>query len=278
MLHAFHFACPHCTEPLEESATELFCSKNHHFDKASEGYVNLLLPNEKQTKDPGDSLEMVKARTQFLEKGYYDVLADSLADICLTQKKHHSPVIADIGCGEGYYSERIYTKLADAQTEPVMAGMDISRSAIRAAAMRTQDIAFAVASIKKLPFMDGSIDGLLNIFAPRSFTEFARVLKPEGYLMIVSPGPHHLTQLKTVLHLSEHEHEEPTFEEHELLRQVEQQRIQHTVTVGSSADLLNLCAMTPFWWKVAPEARQNVSAVESLTLTLDFLVTVFERV
>ena len=41
------------------------CIQGHSFDIAREGYVNLLLPNQKHSKSPGDSKDMMESRRSF---------------------------------------------------------------------------------------------------------------------------------------------------------------------------------------------------------------------
>jgi hypothetical protein len=42
---------------------------------------------------------------------------------------------------------------------------------------------------------DGSVDLALSVFAPRNGAELARVLRPGGALMVVTPAPEHLCEL-----------------------------------------------------------------------------------
>ena len=62
--------CPVCGGALEKRAGAYRCQKNHSFDIAKSGYVNLLL-NSSQGHHGDDKL-MVRARRDFLDKGYYD--------------------------------------------------------------------------------------------------------------------------------------------------------------------------------------------------------------
>ena len=62
--------CPVCAGALEKRAGAYLCPKNHSFDIAKSGYVNLLL-NSSQGHHGDDKL-MVRARRDFLAKGYYD--------------------------------------------------------------------------------------------------------------------------------------------------------------------------------------------------------------
>ena len=63
--------CPLCEKPLSREAKNWHCENGHTFDVARQGYVNLLTVQQKHSLNPGDTREMVGARRQFLEAGYY---------------------------------------------------------------------------------------------------------------------------------------------------------------------------------------------------------------
>ncbi len=271
------FACPVCKEPLLRVANAYACAKNHHFDCAKEGYVNLLLANEKSSKDPGDSAEMVEARTAFLERGWYDGLVDAVTGICTQPTVRSDCTIADIGCGQGYYTQGITRSMLAMGKAPTVVGIDISKHAVRYAAKQEKDIIYAVAALKKLPLLDCSVDILLNIFAPRDFVEFARVTAKRGLAVIVSPGRNHLRGLKAKLLLAEDEHAEPVFASNPSLQKIDQTHIEYDITLTSPEDILQLSKMTPLWWKMTREGREQIATLTELTISLDFLVTVFRK-
>ena len=64
-----NLTCPVCSERLELFEKTYRCSNNHCFDKAKEGYVNLLTGNHKDGSLIGDNREMAQSRKAFLEKG-----------------------------------------------------------------------------------------------------------------------------------------------------------------------------------------------------------------
>ena len=98
----FMFLCPVCHTPLDSGLKTRRCINGHCFDRAAQGgYVNLLPSNRRGSSLPGDSPAMCRARTLFLEKGYYGVLRDTLCDI-VTQ--FPAAALLDAGCGEGYYT------------------------------------------------------------------------------------------------------------------------------------------------------------------------------
>ena len=72
------FACPLCGEKLAIDEQVYRCTSGHCFDKAKEGYVNLLPANRQHASAPGDDKDMVKARTAFLDSGRYTPLKEAL--------------------------------------------------------------------------------------------------------------------------------------------------------------------------------------------------------
>ena len=111
--------CPVCSHLLKRSEKQLSCENNHQYDVAKQGYVNLLQPQYKKSKQPGDSQEMVEARYHFLDEGYYEPISNRLNEalsLYLTSHKKdtHEAYITDAGSGEGYYTHRLQEHLANA--------------------------------------------------------------------------------------------------------------------------------------------------------------------
>ncbi len=163
------FRCPLCSAPLTREEQGYLCPAGHCFDVAAAGYTHLLPANRKHSKNPGDDKAMVAARSAFLDRGYYTPLRDTLctraAEECKTLP---SPALLDSGCGEGYYTAGLYQALTAAGCAPKIAGVDISKFALRRAAKRLPQGEFAVASVYHLPLADQSVDALVNVFSPLS--------------------------------------------------------------------------------------------------------------
>ena len=68
--------CPLCHLPLMLVDRSWRCDNHHQFDQAKEGYVNLLPVQHKNSREPGDSAEMMQARREFLQAGHYQPLRD----------------------------------------------------------------------------------------------------------------------------------------------------------------------------------------------------------
>jgi len=69
------YKCPVCDRQLLLSGKSYVCDNKHTFDIAKEEYVNLLLPNEKSSKEPGDSKEAMFSRRAFLENPNFSALS-----------------------------------------------------------------------------------------------------------------------------------------------------------------------------------------------------------
>ena len=76
-MHSLFF-CPICSSALIRESGRYTCPNGHSFDLAREGYVNLLPPNRRHSKAPGDDREMAAARTRFLDGGWYSPLREAL--------------------------------------------------------------------------------------------------------------------------------------------------------------------------------------------------------
>ena len=90
--------CPVCGEVLKLGERQWYCVKGHSFDVARQGYVNLLTVNQKHSKNPGDTRQMVAARKEFLDGGYYEPIVQML--VKWLRATGSGPLLDD-GCGEG---------------------------------------------------------------------------------------------------------------------------------------------------------------------------------
>lgn len=269
------FRCPLCAAPLEREAGAYRCPGGHSFDVAREGYVHLLPPNQKHSALPGDDRDMVQARWDFLSKGYYQPLLNTLCSRILSLSGER-PALLDAGCGEGYYTAGVYQALLAAGRRPRMAGTDISKFALRSAARRERGAEFAVASSYRLPLADGSADVLLNCFSPLALEEFRRVLRPGGAFLYVVPGAEHLWEMKEILYEKPYPNEEKKTP-YEGFRYREIVPVDGTIHIESREDIQNLFRMTPYFWKTPRAGAERLAALERLDLRTSFRVHVFEK-
>ena len=263
------WACPYCRLELHanDDARSLFCAGGHAFDRAREGYVNLLPPNRKHSRDPGDNAAMVAARRRVHSADIYRPLADAVvAQLAAEQVRGR---VLDLGCGEGYYTQYLVAALS----HTAVIGVDISRSAARLAAKTCPGAHIAVASAFDLPVTDGSVDAAVRIFAPSDDSELVRVLRPGGCYLEVSPGPRHLWQLREGLYDTPREH--ATAREGisgmTLLHSAELQ-YELQPEPGQLADIIG---MTPFAYRADKVRREMLLASQLSTLTMAFSLRMF---
>jgi len=269
------FICPVCGEKLERDEKSYTCHAGHVFDLASEGYVHLLTANRKHSKLPGDDKNMVRARNRFLSLGYYEPLRRALSGLVIEYSRE-SPAILDSGCGEGYYTEGIAAALKNSGKIPLIAGIDISKEAVRLAAKRLKNAEFAVATAYHMPLDDGSADIVLNCFSPLCTSEFLRVLKKGGHFIYVVPAPRHLWELKCTVYDSPYENERVTaeYEGFELAGTV---TVEKRALIESRQAISDLFSMTPYFWKSPKEGLVRLNDLETLETELSFDIYVYKK-
>lgn len=267
------YVCPVCGEPLQlhPSGKSFACHNQHSFDLAKEGYLNLLPVQHKHSKEPGDSKQMMLARREFLEAGFYEPLAKALAmmiDVNITNGQ--GVRLLDLGCGEGYYSRKILQFCKHGE-QIALHGNDIAKFAIAAAAKKQPNARFIVASSNRLPYTDQYFDFVLRVFAPSNDDELKRVLKSSGHLLTVTPGPRHLWQLKEFIYADVKEHDSDT-PIPKGFKRLTAQRLSYKITPNIQQRMA-LLQMTPFAWQANESVLQDLKGVSELEIDIDFILT-----
>ena len=261
------FLCPICRERLNRTSGSAVCTNGHVFDFAKEGYLNLLTAGEKNSLDPGDNKDMVLARKNFLDGDYYLPLAQEV-DGTLTAYLGGGYSLLDAGVGTGYY-------LSHVTGAGKKAGVDISKHAVRYAAKKNKDAECAVASVYSLPFADESFDAVTCVFSPYAYSEYKRVLKRGGKLIVVSPRENHLVELRKRLYTSVRAVDNKA--ESEELKKIEDKAFTFRFEIEKSEDVSALVKMTPYAYRAPKEKIEELSKLGSLSLTADFWISVFEK-
>lgn len=251
--------------------------KRHCFDRAAGGYVNLAFVKGHSAVS-GDPPEAVRARSAFLDRGYYQPAADMIAE--LADKYCPRGLLADAGCGEGYYSVRL------ANESRSVFGADLSkyaadRAAKRATAAGVRDYClFTVASVYELPLVNSSADAVLSMFSPCAADEYLRVLKPGGVLILGCAGPRHLFELKAAVY------DTPTFNEEradlphdDVMELTDIQRLSYTMAFGAESgdDVRCLFGMTPYKYRTSAADAERLAAIRELDCTADFEFRVYRK-
>ncbi|MGC3954162.1 MAG: methyltransferase domain-containing protein [Propionicimonas sp.] len=178
-------ACPHCGGELGLQPPTARCPRGHSFDLARQGYLNLLSAGQPAN---ADTAAMLAARGRVLASGAFDPLLNLVAEHARGARR-----VLEVGSGTAHYLRRC---LAD---DPHARGiaLDVSVAAAKVAARSDQRIAAVVADVwAGVPVLDHTVDAVVCVFAPRNLTEFARVLRAGGRLLVLTPNDGHLAALR----------------------------------------------------------------------------------
>lgn len=264
--------CPICKCSIVLKDKQCVCSNGHSFDLAKQGYVNLLPANFKQSKNPGDSQLMIKARKAFLAAGCYEPLLNFLLK---WQQEYVSTVdggpqyCLDLGGGEGYFSSHLQEG-TEGSCHWFLS--DISKDAVKSAAKRFHRGHCAVASSFNLPVKDECLDVVLRNFAPSDDHELHRVMKPGAHYVLVSPGPSHLVQLREILYQSARPHEPAPLPD--WAEPVAEQTQEFEFSLADPPMRENLLAMTPLYWHASEAARQQWLLSSDTAITASFRIAI----
>lgn len=259
--------CPLCSSTLTENRQGVSCVQHHQFDRAKEGYLNLLPVQHKKSREPGDALEQLVARREFLSAGYFLPMLEKLSALI----PQACDSLLDIGCGEGYFTRALAVQLDGADVY----GVDIAKAGVRLAAKSDKTSTYAVASSHALPLADASMDLITRIYAPSKDEELARVLRPEGVLIIVTPGAKHLLGLREKIYQQIRPHPEPVAPKGFVPTAIH--RVNFALNIAAGAHAAALLHMTPFAWKL-PGDLQLQYQTQNLIDEADFQIAIYQKI
>jgi 23S rRNA (guanine745-N1)-methyltransferase len=270
-----YLRCPVCAGPLQLAGSRLACGRDHSFDIARHGYVNLTAGRA----GPGtaDTSAMVAARERFLGSGHYQPLAAVLQSLAARHDAVLPGLVADLAGGTGYYLAGIL----DALPHRHGACIDLSVPALRRAARaHPRAAAFGADVWQPLPLADRSAALVLSIFGPRNAAETGRILIPGGTLIIAAPGPGHLRELQRPLDMIGMDQRKPQ----RLAGTYRDYTPSGVTTVNDRlsldhANLSALVSMGPSARHITPQAlaARLRSLPSPFTVTVDLQIRVFHR-
>jgi len=269
--------CPVCGAVLTLSGRSYRCEKGHCYDKAKQNYVNLLMSNKSSSKRHGDDKLMVRARTDFLEKGYYLHLRDEICRLAVESCEREHVDFIDAGCGEGWYTCAVKAALEAAGKTCSVLGVDISKEALMAAGRRDADAEWAVASVNSLPVPDCSCDLVLNVFAPTDDGEYRRILRPGGIVIKAMPLETHLFGLKKAVY-DEPYLNGPADYAPEGFERVCRSEVRRMLRIENNGDIQNLFMMTPYYYKTGREDQEKLAKLDYLETEADFALCVLRKI
>ena len=270
-----NFSCPVCKGVLTDDGRTYRCEKNHCFDKAKQGYVNLLQSQKSSKKRHGDDALMVKARQDFLEKGFYNDLCRNLINVVVKFATDEVTLI-DLGCGECWYTAQLFERLSENCNNPSVFGIDISKQALIAGSKRCKNLKLAVASTADIPMPDESCDIAVCVFAPYSDDDVRRILKRGGVFIKAFPLENHLMGLKSAIYEKPYKNE-VTEETPAGFEKIDFIHTDNTIALDTNEDILNLFRMTPYYYNTSQSDRQKLEKYDSLKTKVEFLITEYKK-
>jgi 23S rRNA (guanine745-N1)-methyltransferase len=189
--------CPIEAGPLTLEGRTLRCATGHAFDLARQGYVNLAAGRDPGT---GDDAAMVAAREAVFATARFAALGAALAEAVAEAPRPAGAeaVVVDLGAGTGHHLASIVAR----SDHLVGIALDLSKPALRRAARRDPRIGAVLTDVwGPLPLGTGAAAAVTCVFAPRNGAEIARILDPDGVLVVATPTASHLSELVAPLGL-----------------------------------------------------------------------------
>ncbi|GIH72527.1 putative RNA methyltransferase [Sphaerimonospora thailandensis] len=263
-----YLICPLCGTAPSLTAGSVRCARGHSFDVARQGYVNMLTGSA--AAGTADTPAMVAARAEFLSAGHYAPLTRRLAEIAGA-----AGVVTDAGAGTGHYLAGV---LGEGTRGRAGIALDVSKHALKRAARAHPLIGAVAADVwRGLPVRDRCVDVLLNVFAPRNAAEFARILRPGGTLIVVTPTAGHLRPLVERLGLLSVDEDKDRRVE-ETLGGRFARAVQEVIEIGLTlrhATVASVVEMGPSAWHTRPDelAGRIADLPDPVQVTASFQIT-----
>ena len=270
-------ACPLDGGPLQRQGASWRCAAGHCFDIAAQGYANLLPVQQKRSRDPGDSKEMVAARKRYLNAGFYQPIAALVSRAVLADlPTGRAAACLDAGCGEGYYLREL-AAAAGAGQRLALLGLDISKWAVLSAAKQDRRPNWVVGSNANLPVLPATLDRVLCMFGFPVYAEFARVLRPGGELLQVDAGPDHLRELREIIYPRLKDDPRRAFAPPAGFALLSEDTLRYPARLTSRAQIADLLTMTPHLYRATAEGRARAAALDGLDITVDVRIALLAR-
>lgn len=149
--------CPICSGSFHQEGKSLLCGKRHCYDIAKQGHVNFA-PNAKPSFY---KKELFESRAKAFEAGVFAPVAAAIGEALEKYVRAERPVVADAGCGEGYYLRSVCP-----ERDMIRIGFDLSKEAVLLAAKGDRRSTYFVGDLANIPLADGCCDAVLDVFTP----------------------------------------------------------------------------------------------------------------
>jgi len=256
-----HFSCPMCSCDLHLLDKSLKCANSHTFDINRKGYVKLLKKFKPYKEEIYDK-KLFEARRKIINRGFYDNMHDSIAQIINSTFK--KPVNAiDIGSGEGTHSKCIKNKircgsfyLTDLSTDAIEISSDFIRD----------NMMSIVCDAYNLPF-NKIFDVALDILSPFCYDQVYKILKDDGIIIKVIPTQNYLKEIRKSNNIKDYENEDNVvnnFKKHFTI--IQETIIENTFNIDSEM-AKHFLEMTPLTSKV-----EDKKLKDKITISLRIVV------
>lgn len=267
-----HFSCPICKSSMELiQSKSLVCSKNHTFDIAKQGYVNMLMRSINSQYDK----QLFQSRRKIItESNLYAPLHKKISEIIIEKMDEINVcTIFDAGCGEGSHLKMIKNLCENGKITGI--GLDISKEGIRMAARNDKESIWIVGDLANTPLKDHSCNVILNILSPANYKEFKRLLAPSGLVIKVAPRPKYLKELRVALNLKK----DPDTNEKIISLFKDNFSVVEHIELSYSKQIsqelfFHLVNMSPLTWNLNEEEKNQMIKldVSKITIDLDIMV------
>ncbi|RIX52191.1 methyltransferase domain-containing protein [Paenibacillus nanensis] len=259
-------------------AQSLVCGKQHCFDLAKQGYVNLLTRSGRTKYDK----KIFEYRRVISKGGLFNPLHAALSEIIKSQLPNDGPAsLLDAGCGEGSHLNRIQMEINRKNTNPLLAvGIDISKEGIGYAAAEYTNAIWCVADIANCPFANEQFHFILNILSPANYSEFKRLVTHNGLVIKAVPEQDYLKELREVFYEGSDKqiYSNSLTIDHfnEQFEVLDVERIRYQADLHEAL-IEPLLGMTPLAWGTSKERIEKVQRMNLKQVTMDFKILVGKK-
>ena len=237
--------CPICSGSFHQEGKSLLCGKRHCYDIAKQGHVNFA-PNAKPSFY---KKELFESRARAFEAGVFAPVAAAVGEALEKYVRAERPVVADAGCGEGYYLRSVCP-----ERNMIRIGFDLSKEAVLLAAKGDRRSTYFVGDLANIPLADGCCDAVLEA---EFYAKLKSAREAAGDRLAAYDGAP----------VSDYAHAH--------LNVLEQRTITYTMPV-SGALALHLAKMTPMLANIDAESL-DLSGVTEITVDETMIVGTIKR-
>ena len=268
-----HLLCPHCHQPLKWENNQLRCQNRHSFDIAKSGYLNLAPQHHEKhyTKDLFIARQLLMNDYQFYGDIYQQMMTALIPYLTADKPQR----MLDLGTGEGTHFIQFLKAWQNHQYPEVTGmGIDLAKAGIQLAAKQSAAARWTIADLSHIPLADNSIDGILTILSPANYQEIKRVLKPNGWILKIIPGPNYLKELRACVLPPEdviNDGQSSIQRFNEQFTETSMIRYQRDVPLSDEANQA-LQTMTPLMWHASKNQRTQASQLHHIQVDLHGLI------